>query len=65
MSVTEYLTRARECADIAERIDGVDKRKLLEIADAWLKLADNAAKAVAAQAPLAPKSPNDPPGETR
>ena len=63
MSVTEYLTRARECADIADRIEGEDKRKLLEIADAWLKLADSAAKA--AQAPLAPTSPNDPSGKVR
>jgi hypothetical protein len=53
MSVTEYLTRARECADIAERIDGADKHKLLEIADAWLKLAADEAARAAAQSPIA------------
>jgi ubiquinone biosynthesis protein Coq4 len=45
MRVTEYLQRARECADIAERVTGKDKDKLKEIATAWLQLADEAAKA--------------------
>ena len=46
MSVTEYLERARQCADLADRMSGEDKKKLLEIADAWIKMATvEAAKA--------------------
>ena len=48
MGVSDYLQRARECAEIADRVSPTDKKKLLEIADAWLKLADDAAKAAAA-----------------
>ncbi len=44
MGVTEYLQRARDCADMAERMTPADKKKLLAIADAWLALADDAAK---------------------
>lgn len=44
MSVSEYLERARACADIAERSNASDKKKLLEIADASLKLAEVEAK---------------------
>ena len=51
MSVTEHLQRARECADIAERLTGKDKEKLLEIAEAWLRIADDAAKAASAPTP--------------
>jgi hypothetical protein len=36
---TEYLQRARECADLAETLKSEDRAKLLEIADAWLRLA--------------------------
>jgi len=36
VSVTEYLERARECADLADRMNGDDRKKLLEIADAWI-----------------------------
>jgi hypothetical protein len=45
MSVTEYLERARECAALADKMNPADKAALLEIAEAWLKLADAAAKA--------------------
>jgi hypothetical protein len=55
MNVTNYLRRARECAELAERANAQDKLKLLEIADAWLMLADHAAKAASAS-PLAPTS---------
>jgi hypothetical protein len=57
MNVTDYLTRARECADIAERVTGADKKKLMEIADAWIKLAEaEAAKpATATNRPTANK----------
>jgi len=49
MSVTEYLERARECAALADKMSPKDKKALLEIADAWLKLAtDAAAKAALA-----------------
>jgi hypothetical protein len=43
MSVTEYLQRARECAALADRVNPKDKAALLEIAEAWLKLASEAA----------------------
>jgi hypothetical protein len=43
MSVTEYLQRARECAALADRMNPKDKAALLEIAEAWLKLASDAA----------------------
>jgi hypothetical protein len=43
MPVTEYLQRARECADLADKMKGEDKKRLLSIAAAWLKLADDAA----------------------
>jgi hypothetical protein len=44
VSVSEYLERARECAAMAETSEPEEKKKLLEIAEAWLKLADEAAK---------------------
>jgi hypothetical protein len=56
MTVTDYLKNARECAELAERMTGDDKRKLLAIADAWLELAKRAAE-VAAAVPLAPTLP--------
>ncbi len=58
MTVTEYLKSARECAELAERMTGDDKRKLLAIADAWLELAKHAAE-VAVRAPLAPTLPKE------
>jgi hypothetical protein len=45
MRVTRYLERARDCANIAERVEGEDKRKLLAMANAWRELAEEAAKA--------------------
>jgi hypothetical protein len=44
MNVTDYLERARECAAMAEKMAPEDKKKLLEIAHAWLDLADDVAK---------------------
>jgi hypothetical protein len=44
MTVTECLERARECAAMAETMGLEEKKKLLELAEAWLKLADDAAK---------------------
>ena len=55
MTVTEYLKSARQCAELAERMTGDDKRKVLAIADAWLELAKSAAE-MAAGVPLAPVS---------
>ena len=43
MSVTDYLERARECAALADKAKETHKPKILAIADAWLKLADDAA----------------------
>ncbi len=48
MSVSDYLERARECAAMAETM-GPEEKKLLDIAEAWLKLADDAAKKEAAK----------------
>jgi hypothetical protein len=47
MPVTPYLERARECADLADRASNPeDKKKLLDIAEAWVEVA----KAEAAKA---------------
>jgi hypothetical protein len=43
-SVTDYLRRARYLAAVAEKKTGDEKKRLLEIADAWFQLADIAAK---------------------
>ena len=44
MPVVEYLARARECADLADRArNAEDRHKLLDIADAWAELAKAAA----------------------
>lgn len=51
MSVTEYLEHARVCAEIADRLTGEDKAKLMSIADAWLKLAHEEAKHALASQP--------------
>ena len=50
MGVSDYLQLARDCAEIADRLGPQDKKKLLAVADAWLKLADDAAKAAASKA---------------
>ena len=42
-SVTEYLERAREIAALADRKIGDERKRLLSIAEAWLKLAEDAA----------------------
>lgn len=44
MPVTPYLERARECADLADRAaNAEDRKKLLEISEAWAELAKGAA----------------------
>ena len=43
-TVTEYLERARDMSALADRKSGYEKKRLMEIAEAWLKLADVAAK---------------------
>jgi hypothetical protein len=60
LSVTEYLERAREVAVLADRKTGAEKARLLDIAEAWLKLAETAANeaqksSVRAAPPLQPK----------
>jgi hypothetical protein len=42
-SVSDYLERARGMAALADKKSGGEKKRLLEIAEAWLKLADDAA----------------------
>jgi hypothetical protein len=52
MPVVEYLARARECADLADRAGNPeDRKKLLEIASAWAELAKAAAEVAATQSP--------------
>ena len=53
MPVTAYLERARTCADMADRAaNDADRKKLLEIAEAWADLA----KAEAARIQSQPES---------
>ena len=44
MSASDYLERARKCAEMAETSGPEEKDKLLDIARAWLKLAEDAAE---------------------
>ena len=41
--VTQYLERARTIATLADKATGDKKKRMLDIAEAWLKLADEAA----------------------
>ena len=41
--VTQYLERARTIATLADKETGDKKKRMLDIAEAWLKLADEAA----------------------
>jgi hypothetical protein len=43
-TVTDCLERARECAALAENMTDDDKIKMLAVAEAWLKVADEIAK---------------------
>ena len=43
-TVTEFLERARQCAALAENMTGDEKTKMLAVANAWLKAADEVAK---------------------
>ena len=43
-TVTECLERARQCAALAEGMTGDEKTKMLAVAKAWLKAADEVAK---------------------
>ena len=42
--VTECLERARAYAELADKASPKERPKILEMAGAWLKLADDAAK---------------------
>jgi hypothetical protein len=44
MDVTQILQRVRDCADMAARTTGQERTKLLELADAWRELANEAAR---------------------
>ena len=44
MRVALYLERARACSELADQAPANDKKAILQIAEAWLKLADAAAK---------------------
>jgi hypothetical protein len=39
MPVTKYLERAREAAALADTMTGDDKKRVLEIAETWRKIA--------------------------
>jgi len=43
-TVSDCLERARECAALAETLEGDEKVKMQAVAEAWLKVADEAAK---------------------
>ena len=60
-TVTDCLARARECAAKAEDLTGVEKTKMLEVAEAWLKLADKAAKEATTKTARKPAGANEPP----
>jgi hypothetical protein len=49
MRVGLYLERARQCSELADQAPAKDKKAILEIAKAWLTLADAAAKEKANQ----------------
>jgi hypothetical protein len=51
VSVSEYLERARECAALAEKMTGDDKTRMLAVAQAWLKVAEEATKLADAAKP--------------
>ena len=42
MRAREYRLRAQHCLDIATDLDGVRKRVLLDMAQAWMRLAEQA-----------------------
>ena len=39
MGVTEYLQHARDSADLADRVQGEERKRIMAIAYEWLKLA--------------------------
>jgi hypothetical protein len=43
-SATEYRKRAQECVELAQHLRASERPKMLKIAEAWLKLADEAAE---------------------
>jgi hypothetical protein len=64
VTVTEYIERARQAAELAEQMPS-ERARLLEIAEAWLMLADEAAKEaaehIASQAENKTTNPDDKP----
>ena len=61
MPVTQYLERARECADMADRETNAERRqKLIKLAEAWADLAREALarEAAAVQDPKPDGKPN-------
>jgi hypothetical protein len=56
-SVTEYLERARDVAALADRKSGSEKKRLMAIAEAWLKLAEEAAMKATKSASVEDKPP--------
>ncbi len=51
-SCTDYLERAREMAALAGKKSGGEMKRLLDIAEAWLKLAEDAAVEAARSASI-------------
>lgn len=49
MNVAECLLRARACVEMANKASGENTDKLLEIAKAWLELAQDTAKELSAE----------------
>ena len=40
-AIQTYFARARECMELAEKARGVDRDTLVQIAQAWLSLAES------------------------
>jgi hypothetical protein len=59
-TVTEYLERARKCAALADRKSGEQRKRLLAIAEAWLRLAEDAAAEAITSAPINSASQQQP-----
>jgi hypothetical protein len=51
-AVADYLERARCIADVADKRTGDEKKRLLEMADAWFKLANIVMNEAVKSAPI-------------
>ena len=54
-TIAKFRARAQECIELAKTAREPDKAKLLQIADAWLKLAEGEAVLMPSGSPEHPK----------